>query len=93
MRSGKKRKLSPLYVVPYEILKRDGSVAFELRFPNEFAIIHSALHLSMLNKCIGGTVYILPLEGLRVKEDLSYEEVPIDILYRQVKKLRNKDVS
>ena len=44
----------------------------------------------MLRKCIGDPVSILPVECLRVKEDISYEEVPVEILDHQVKKFRNK---
>ncbi|KAH0639227.1 hypothetical protein KY285_035813 [Solanum tuberosum] len=69
MRFGKKGKLSPRYVGPYEILKRVGK------------------------KCIGDPVSIPPLEGLGVNENLSYAEVPVQILDRQVKKLRNKEVA
>jgi len=50
-------------------------------------------HVSMLKKCIGDPVSILPLEGLGINENLSYEEVPVEILDRQVKKLRNKEVA
>ena len=46
----------------------------------------------MLKKCIGDLESILPIEGLVVKDNLSYEEVPVQILDRQVKKLRNKEV-
>ena len=35
MRFGKKGKLSPWHVGPYQILKRVGSVAYELKFPLE----------------------------------------------------------
>ena len=92
MRFGNKGKLSPRYVGPYEILKRVGSVAYELRFPNELAMIHPVLHVSMLKKCTCDPIFILPLEGLGVKEDLSYEEVLVEILDRQVKKFRNEVV-
>ena len=47
----------------------------------------------MLKKCIGDPISILPLEGLSVNEDLYYEEAPMEILDRQVKKLRNKEVA
>ena len=47
----------------------------------------------MIKKCIDDPVSILPLEGLGVKEDLSYEEVPVEILDRQVTKVRNKEVA
>ena len=47
----------------------------------------------MLKKCIGDPVSILSMEGLGVDENLSYEEVTVEILDRQVKKLRNKEVA
>ncbi|WMV09251.1 hypothetical protein MTR67_002636, partial [Solanum verrucosum] len=88
-----KGKLSPRYVGPYQILKCIGKVAYELDLPNELAPVHPIFHVSMLKKCIGDPVSIIPLEGLGVDESLSNEEVPIEILDRQVKKLRNKKVS
>ena len=36
---------------------------------------------------------ILPLEGLEVDANLSYEEVPVEVLDQQAKKLRNKEVA
>ncbi|WMV54619.1 hypothetical protein MTR67_048004 [Solanum verrucosum] len=78
MRSGKKGKLSPRYVGPYEILKRVGKVAYELKLPIEMALVHQVFHIYMLKKCIGDPVSILPLEGLGVNENLSYEEVPVE---------------
>ncbi|KAH0775084.1 hypothetical protein KY290_012221 [Solanum tuberosum] len=93
MRFGKKGKLSPRYVGPYEISKHVRKVAYELKLPIELAPIHPVFHISMLKKCIGDPVSFLPLEGLGVDESLSYEEVPVEILDRQVKKLRNKEVA
>ena len=73
MKFGTNRKHILRYVGPYDILKRVGSVAYELKFPKELAMIHPVFHVSMLKKCIGDPVSILPLKGLGVKEDLSYE--------------------
>ena len=47
----------------------------------------------MLKKCIGDLVSILYLYGLVVYEDLTYEEVSLKILDREVKRLRNKRVA
>ncbi|KAH0714923.1 hypothetical protein KY284_007828 [Solanum tuberosum] len=93
MRFGKKWKLSPRFVGLYEILKRVGKVAYELDLSNELASVHLVFHVSMLKKCVGDTTSIVSLEGLEVKENISYEEVPIEILDRLVKKLRNKEVA
>ena len=77
---------------PYEILQRVGKVAYELKLPNELASVHPVFHVSMLKKCIGDPERILPIEGLGVKDNLSYEDFPIQILESQVKRLRNKEV-
>ena len=49
--------------------------------------------MSILKKCIADPVSILPLEGLEVDANLSYEDVPIEILDQQVKKLMNKEIA
>ncbi|WMV24397.1 hypothetical protein MTR67_017782 [Solanum verrucosum] len=93
LRFCKKGKLSPRYIGPYPILKRVGKVSYELDLPNELAPVHLVFHFSMLKKCIGDLVSIIPLEGLGFDESLSYEEIPVEILDRQVKRLRNKEVA
>ncbi|WMV24683.1 hypothetical protein MTR67_018068 [Solanum verrucosum] len=93
MRFGKKGKLSPRYIGPYKIIRRVGQVAYELELPQELSTVHPVFHVSMLRKCIGDPSRITPTEDVHVTEDLTYEEVPIAILDRQVKKLRNKEVA
>ena len=46
----------------------------------------------MLNKCVGYPETILPIRSLGVDVNLVYEEVPIEILDHQIKRLRNKEV-
>lgn len=74
-------------------MRRVSKVAYDLDFPNESASMHPDFHVSMLKKCVGDLTSIVFLEGLGVDESLSYEEVPVKILDRQVKKLRNKEVA
>ena len=88
----KKGNFIPRYVGPYEILEIVGKVAYELKFHYELALVHPVFHVSMLMKCIGDFKSILPIEGLDIQENLSYEEVSVKILDRQVRKLRNKEV-
>ena len=64
-----------------------------MKLPNELTLVHPIFHVSMLKKCIGDPESILPVEGLGVKDNLSYEEVPIQILDSPVKMLRNKEVA
>ncbi|WMV07964.1 hypothetical protein MTR67_001349 [Solanum verrucosum] len=93
MRFGKKGKLSPRYIGPYRIAKRIGNVAYELELPQELAAAHPVFHISKLKKCIGDPSLILPTESIKIKDNLSYEEVPVQILDRQVRRLRTKDVA
>ena len=92
MRFGKKGKLSPRYVGPYKILKRVGKVAYELELLAELAAVHPVFHISLLKKCVGDPTSAVTLESVARKHSLSYEDVPVDILDHQVKRLRNKEV-
>ena len=46
----------------------------------------------MLKKYIGDPDSFFSIEGLSVNDNLSCKEVPVQIIDRQVKKLRNKEV-
>ncbi|WMV19737.1 hypothetical protein MTR67_013122 [Solanum verrucosum] len=93
MRFGKKGKPSPRYIGPYRIAKRIGNVAYELELPQELATVYPVFHISMLKKCLGNPSLILPTESVRINDSLSYEEIPVQILYRQVRRLRTKDIA
>ena len=92
-RIGKKGKLGPRYIGTYEVLQRVGNVAYKLKLPNDLEYFYPVFHDLMLKKCLGDTVSILPIEWLGVAENLSYEKVLVEILYYQVKQLRNKEVA
>ncbi|WMV50387.1 hypothetical protein MTR67_043772 [Solanum verrucosum] len=93
MRYGKKGNLSPIYVGPYKSFRRISKVTYELDFPIDLVLVYLVFHVHLLKKCGGDPTYIVPFEILGIKQRLSYEEVPIEILDWQVKKLRNKDVA
>ncbi|WMV51488.1 hypothetical protein MTR67_044873 [Solanum verrucosum] len=93
MRFGKKGNLSPRYIGPYRISKRIGNVAYELELPQELAVVHPVFHISMLKKRMGDPSVILPTANIKIKDTLSYGEIPVQILDRQVRKLRTKKVA
>ena len=43
-------------------------------------------------KCFGDPSRIFPVDDLQVTEQLSYDEQPVSILDRQVRRLRTKEV-
>ncbi|XP_059302264.1 uncharacterized protein LOC132054236 [Lycium ferocissimum] len=84
MRFGKKGKLNPRYIRPYKIIRTVGTVAYELELPSELESVNLVFHVSMLCKCIGDPSKVVPMDDIQVIEQLSYEEVPVSILDRQV---------
>ncbi|KAH0780669.1 hypothetical protein KY290_000267 [Solanum tuberosum] len=76
-----------------EISKRICKVAYELKLPQELAVVHPVFHISMLEKCMGDPSLIIPTEDIGIKNSLSYEEILVHTLDRQVRKLRTKEVA
>ncbi|WMV46777.1 hypothetical protein MTR67_040162 [Solanum verrucosum] len=75
------------------ISKRINNVAYGLELPQELSSVHPIFHNSVLKKCIGDPSLIIPTEDIGIKDSLSYEEIPVHILDRQVHKLRTKEVA
>ncbi|XP_070034374.1 uncharacterized protein [Nicotiana tomentosiformis] len=86
-------KLSPSNIRPYRILRRIEQVAYELELPQELAVIHSVFQVSMLKKFMGDPSLVGPTKIIGVKDSLTYEEIPVAILDRQIRKLRTKEIS
>ncbi|KAK4720757.1 hypothetical protein R3W88_010990 [Solanum pinnatisectum] len=70
-----------------------GNVAYELELPQDFVVVHPVFHISMLKKCMDNPSLIIPTEDIGIKDSLSYKEIPVQILDRQVRKLRTKEVA
>ena len=90
LRFGKKGKLSPRYMGPYEIVERIGEVAYRLRLPPKLARIHDVFHVSMLRKYMSDPSHVLRDQPIELKEDLTYDERPIQIVDRKDQVLRKK---
>ena len=93
MRFGKKRKLSPRFIGPFEILKRVGVVAYRLALPPSMSGVHGDFHVSILRKYIRDPSYVLPHQEFKSTPEVKYEVQPLRILDRKEKVLRNKTIS
>ena len=91
-RFGKKGKLSPRFVGPFEILERIGQVAYRLALPSALSAVHNVFHVSALRRYVSDVSHILSYEDLELEPDLSFEEQPVQILDRKDKVLRNKTI-
>ncbi|XP_073061796.1 uncharacterized protein [Primulina eburnea] len=92
MRFGKKGKLSPRFIGPFEILDRVGDRAYRLALPPDLDRVHNVFHVSMLRKYVTDPSHVLRHEPLDLTPNLTYQEIPIQILDRTVRVLRNKEI-
>ncbi|XP_038896462.1 uncharacterized protein LOC120084722 [Benincasa hispida] len=92
LRFGRKGKLSPRYIEPYEIVERVGPATYRLQLSMELGHIHEVFHVSMLRKYVPDPMHILATQPVQLKEDLYYKEEAIEILDRKDQVLRNKTI-
>ncbi|XP_016702209.1 uncharacterized protein [Gossypium hirsutum] len=92
LRFGRKGKLSPRFIRPNRILKWVGPVAYQLELPPKLDRIHDLFHVSMLRCYRSDPMHIVPVEEIKVRPDLTFEEDPLQILDCDVKILRRKSI-
>ncbi|GJX72929.1 reverse transcriptase domain-containing protein [Tanacetum coccineum] len=93
IRFGKKGKLAPRYIGPFEILERIGLVAYRLRLPEELSGVHDMFHVSNLKKCLADASLHVPLDEIKVDKTLRFVEEPVEILNREVKSLKRSKIA
>ena len=59
MRFGKRCKLSPRYIGPFEILECVGPVAYRLAVPPNLSGVHPVFHVSMLKRYSRDNNYLI----------------------------------
>ena len=55
--------------------------------------MHPVFHVSMLKRYHGDGNYIIRWDSVLLDENLSYEEEPVAILDREVRKLRSREIA
>ncbi|GJX53924.1 hypothetical protein Tco_0282293 [Tanacetum coccineum] len=89
---GKWGKLNPRYVGPFKVLEKVRSVAYKLELPQELSRVHNTFHVSNLKKCYSDEPLAIPLDGLHIDDKLRFVEEPIEIMDREVKRLKQSRI-
>ncbi|KAD3336412.1 hypothetical protein E3N88_31931 [Mikania micrantha] len=92
VRFGAKGKLAPRYVGPFEITQRIGNVAYRLKLPDELSGVHDVFHVSNLKRCLADESLVIPMEEIQVDEQLHFIKEPVEIMDREVKRLKRSRI-
>jgi hypothetical protein len=93
-RFGVKGNLSPRYIGPYDITESCGPVAYCIRLPERFAVVHNVFHVSQLRKCSHELeMRVITEANAWIQPDLSLVEHPMRILDTKERKTRRKSVT
>ena len=79
MQFGKKGKLSPRFIGPFEITQRVRRLAYRIALPPDLVRVHDVFHVSMLRKYIANPNVIVEYEPLEIQEGLTHMEEPVKI--------------
>ncbi|GJT12328.1 putative reverse transcriptase domain-containing protein [Tanacetum coccineum] len=93
VRFGKKGKLAPRFIGPFEITESVGPIAYRLRLPEELNGVHDTFHVLNLRKCLADPTLQIPLDEIWVDAKLNFVEEPVEILKREFKKLKWSRIS
>ncbi|GJR61080.1 putative reverse transcriptase domain-containing protein [Tanacetum coccineum] len=85
---GKWGKLNPLYIGPFKILAKVGTLAYRLELPEQLSRVHSTFHVSNLKKCFVDEPLAIPLDEIQIDDKLNFIEEPVEIMDREVKRLK-----
>ncbi|GKF23322.1 hypothetical protein Tco_0075644 [Tanacetum coccineum] len=92
VRFGKWEKLNPRYVRPSKVLEKVGEVSYKLELPEELSRVHNTFHVSNLKKCHADEPLAVLLDGLHVDDKLYFVEEPVEIMDREVKRLKRSRI-
>ncbi|GJU39972.1 putative reverse transcriptase domain-containing protein [Tanacetum coccineum] len=92
IRFGKRGKLNPRYIGPFKIIAKVGTVAYRLELPEKLSRVHSTFHVSKLKKCLADEPLAIPLDEIQVDEKLNFIEEPVEIMDREVKRLKQSRI-
>ena len=92
VRFGKRGKLSPMFIGPFEILERIGTVVYRLALPPSMSGVHKVFHVSMLRKYTPDPAHVVDWGQIEVDTNGTFKEGPICILDSHDQVLRRKTV-
>ncbi|GJR77147.1 putative reverse transcriptase domain-containing protein [Tanacetum coccineum] len=106
IRFDRRGKLNPRYIGPFKIIAKVGTVDYRLELPEKLSRVHSTFYVSKLKKCMADEKKTphtphkkkkhpslpIPLDEIQVDDKLNFIEEPIEIMDREVKRLKQSRI-
>ncbi|GKG26632.1 hypothetical protein Tco_0402335, partial [Tanacetum coccineum] len=73
-------------------MEKVGDVAYKLELPEELSRVHNTFHVSNLKKCHVDEPLVVSLDGLHVDDKLHFVKEPVEIMDREVKRLKQSQI-
>nr|GEW07133.1 putative reverse transcriptase domain-containing protein [Tanacetum cinerariifolium] len=89
---GKRGKLNPRCIGPFKILAKVGTVTYHLELSEKLSRVHSTFHVLNLKKCLANKTLAIPLDEIQVDDKLHFIEEPVEIMDREVKRLKQSRI-
>nr|GEU66507.1 putative reverse transcriptase domain-containing protein [Tanacetum cinerariifolium] len=93
IRFGKREKLNPHYIGPFEVLAKVGTIACRLELLNQLSRVHSTFHVSNLKKCYADEPLAISLDEIQIDDKLNFIKEPVENMDREVKQLKQSCIS
>ncbi|GJU64028.1 putative reverse transcriptase domain-containing protein [Tanacetum coccineum] len=78
---------------PFKVIERVGEVAYKLELPEELSRVHNTFHVSQSEKVVmADEPLAVPLDGLHLDDKLHFVEEPVEIVGREVKRLKRSRI-
>ncbi|GJY92193.1 putative reverse transcriptase domain-containing protein [Tanacetum coccineum] len=75
-----------------QIIAKVGTVAYHLELSEKLSKVHSTFHVSKLKKCMADEPLAIPLDEIQVDDKLNFIEEPVEIMDREVKRLKQSRI-
>ncbi|GKD83330.1 putative reverse transcriptase domain-containing protein [Tanacetum coccineum] len=72
----------------FQVLEKVKEVAYKLELPEELSRVYNTFHISNLKKCHADKPLAVLLDGLHFDDKLYFVEDPVEIMDREVKRLK-----
>ncbi|GKE66359.1 hypothetical protein Tco_1520520, partial [Tanacetum coccineum] len=84
--------LNPIYIGPFKVLAKVGTVAYRLKLPQQLSRVHSTFYVSNLKKCLSDEPLEILLDEIHIDDKLHFVKELVEIMDREVKRLKQSHI-